>query len=314
MDQSQSVARVSPVFTKVAIDYFNQDSSFVALQVLPMLKVETDTGIYFQFDKSALRQEQTLRADGTYAAEARDGLSQVTYGPIEDHSLWGKVTDKQARQMGGMTKALNSKTRKVMGRLLIRREIDAKAVLDAAITNTVTLSGTTQWSDSSSDPVSAVKTARETVKLACLMTPNTLVLSYPVWSALLVHPQIIGRLNGLSVAANKALLANILDVQNIIVADAAYNSARQGAADSVSYIWGKDAYLCYVAADASEDVETMTLGHTLTLTAEDGETPELSVLEWRDARGKFNGVEPHMSYSQKVMAAEAGYRFINAVA
>lgn len=309
-DLSQSLARVSPLLTQVAIDYKNKTSDFVADLVLPRLTVDTETGIYFKYDKSALRNEDDIRADGENANRSQFGLTQVTYGPIEAHALWDKATERAARQFGGMAKLKNVTTTNLTQALMIRREVNVVAALTAGITQTVTLSGTNQWSDSSSTPVDAIKTARDTISLNALCIPNTLVLSYKAYSALLVHPQIVGRLNGISVAASQQQLANILGVEKIIVGAARYNTAKQGATDSLSYVWGNDAYLVYVAPTALDNAGELTLGHILELSGEEG----LQVMEWREDRAKYDGVQVEMSYLPKIMAAEAGYRFINAVA
>lgn len=309
-DIAQSLARTSPLLKDVAVDYKNGQSEFIAGQILPTLTVDTETGVYFKFDKAALRNEDARVADTATANRARTGLTQVPYGPIEPRALWDAASDRVARQFGGMEALKSNVTTSLMSMLLINKEIETVSALQAGITQTVTLSGTNQWSDSSSTPVDAIKTARDTVALASLRIPNTLVLSYKAYSALLVHPQIIGRLNGITVAATQQQLANILGVERILVGQARYNTVKQGQTDSLSYVWGNDAYLVYIAPNALGNSGELTLGHTLELSGEEG----MSVMEWRDERAKYDGVECRWSYLPQIMASEAGYRFINAVA
>ena len=38
-------------------------------------------------------------------------------------------------------------------------------------------------------------------------------------------------------------MAEMFDLEELIIAKAIYNTAKEGAADSISYMWGKDMYL-----------------------------------------------------------------------
>ena len=311
---SAKEARVDSLLTKTAVDFLNKEAKFVADLILPTLTVTTETGIYFKYEQADLRHEDDSRAPGTPAKETVYDLTQVSYGPLPSYALKNKVTDELGRQMG-QTLAEKNATKRTVQKLLIAKErrLAARMADTAVITQNTTLSGTSQWSDyTNSTPVSDIFTAKSTVNTGCMNEANTLVFGYDVFQKLRNHPDLVGRISGLTEAVTMEQMKAIFEVDNIIVANTQYNTARQGATKSMAQIWGKHAWALYINPEAPQEIDSITLGHTLRL---EGEGMDRTIVtKWYDEDAEASWVRASMKYEQKFMAVECAYLIKNAVA
>lgn len=315
-DIQPSLARVSPLLRGVAIDYKNRADAFVASIIMPEFGVPEKTGIYYKYDKSALRLEDTNRAVGEASNEATFGLSQVSFGPIQDHALKHFTDDDTAKIMGGMDKAKLVATANLTQLMLINRESNLATQLSntSVLTQNTTLSGTSQWSDYTSgvsDPVGVIQDGKDAIQQNAFVQPNVLMFSYLAYASVINHPSIVGRLNGLTYAAGLDVLATIFGVAKVVVARAAYNTAKQGASDSTSYLWGKHTWLFYVNPSAATAYNELTFGHTLNVQS-DG--VGITAKEWRDEDREGDYVRIAMPFEHKIMAVEAAYLIKDSVA
>lgn len=131
--------------------------------------------------------------------------------------------------------------------------------------NTAALSGTDRWDNSSSDPVSALLAAKESV----FVTPNVLVLGGQVWPKLRTNPAVRSYITSrastasgpVPLAVELALFAELIGVDKVVVGRAKYNSAQEGATAVSSYLWGKSAALIRVEPNPNP-MMTQTFGYT----------------------------------------------------
>lgn len=314
MAVSAKEARVDVLLTKTAVDFLNKESKFVADLILPTLTVQQETGIYFKYEQADLRHEDDSRAPGAKSKETTYDLTQVPYGPLPSRALKNKVTDELGRQMGQTLAEKNATVRTIQKLLIAKERRLASQMADTAvITQNTTLSGTSQWSDyTNSDPVANIFTARSAVNSGCMNEPNTLLLGYEVWQKLRNHPDLVNRINGLKEALSIEQMKSIFEVDNIIVANTQYNTTRQGAAKSMSQIWGKHAWLLYINPGAPQEIDSITLGHTLRL---EGEGMDRTIVKkWYDEDAESTWVRASMKYDQKFMAVECAYLIKDAVA
>ncbi len=177
--------------------------------------------------------------------------------------------------------------------------------------NVTTLTGTGQWSDTTSDPVKTILTAMD----AMLIRPNIAVLGRSVATALQMHPKVVAAVY--AGAGNAAIggivglpaLANLLGLQEIIVGEAYVNSAKPGQTVARARLWGKHAAFLYNNPQAMPN-----MGVTFGLTAQ-WQNRFTATWEDRDI-GLRGGVRGRVGESVKelVLCNDAGYLFANAVA
>ena len=154
--------------------------------------------------------------------------------------------------------------------LQIEKEYGLASILGnpAIITQHVTLSGTSQFSDyTNSDPLTVTKTARLAVRNGCGVAPNKAIMDYDFAETLRNHPQLLDKL-GYKQNRPGGLtddeLARVLSVKQVLIAEAMYNSAKEGQADVLSPIWGK--HLIYCTAPQTAQVRQKSLGYDMGLT------------------------------------------------
>ncbi|WP_425905723.1 hypothetical protein [Nitrobacter sp. TKz-YC02] len=148
-------------------------------------------------------------------------------------------------------------------RHFVSREIEVAAMLTSTstITQNTTLSGISQWSDPNSDPKKAIKDAAETIRDSIMVDPNTLMLSKKVFNELADHPALVERVKYSQLGILTAdLLARFFEVDRVIIGAAKKNTSKEGQADSMSDIWGRDALLAFINPRLGQ--KTVSLGVT----------------------------------------------------
>jgi hypothetical protein len=184
--------------------------------------------------------------------------------------------------------------------------------------NRTTLSGTSQWSDfTNSDPYSAIQTALD----GMLMRPNTAVIGRLAWSKLRVHPKITAALapssagnsstsNALGAPASLQALADLLELDRILVGESWANTAKPGQAASLTRVWGKHMALLHLNPITSTRSKTITFGYT----AEHGTRVSGSIPEPKVGLRGAQRVRVGESVNEIVCASDVGYYFQNIVA
>lgn len=297
---------VDPVLANVSKAY--QNEMYIAEMILPSIAVSKESGKYYQYDRAKFRRNTTKRSAGSKANEVEYGLSTASY-LTEDHALKEKTPWEIIRQADSPLDPESDATENITEQMMIDMEVALATSMasTATITQNTTLAGTDQWSDyTNSDPISDIKTAQQTVQQAIGRKPNTLILGKEAFDVLVDHPQVSDRIKYTNLGtATEDLLARLFKVEKVIVAEAIYNTATEGATDSMSYIWGKHAWLVYINPRTS--LRQITLGYTFRY-------ENRKVKKWDDEDEEARYVRVNDNYVQKFVASEAAYLIKNAVA
>lgn len=254
---SQLKAQVNKLLSGVSNMLTFED--YVCENVLPQKESVQNTGILGAYGKGHLRIVNSLIAGRGEAREARPIVRDVsnTY-LIQDHALIGYVTPDDYNNVEEPFEAEKDETMGLTTMLMNEKE---KALADtltdsAIVTQTVTLSGTSQWSDyNNSNPISSFKAAHLAVKAGCGRFPNAAIVPAAVARTLMWHPQI---LENLGYKQNRAgtlsfdEIAKAMGVAKLLVPDCMYNSAVEGQTDSLADIWGKHVVFYYAPAAAGK--------------------------------------------------------------
>lgn len=304
---------VDQALTNLSLKYTNKD--FIADLVAPVSQVDKETGLYFVYDKSNLRVENTARRGMSHSNQVDYATTTAPYGPLKEHSLVIGIPQAVIDQAQTPLDPRSDSTMTVTEKLMIEKEKNLVSILTntAIVTQTRSLSGTDQFSDpANSDPFAVIQTAYDTIVKNGLAIPNTLTMGWEVWSKLKNHPDLIERVKyAAGGAAIKTLspqdLAVLFDVENIRIGKAVENTAAEGQTASLSFVWGKNMFLSYT--DGGSDIRTVTGLRTLVLKG------GRAAYVWPDLEpGVGEWVKVKDQYEQKVIAAEAIYSILNAVA
>jgi hypothetical protein len=295
-----------PILSNAAIAYTND--AYIASELLPTLPVNFQTGKHWIYNQGRFRNTPSKRATGAKSGEVE--LTLTTGNPYfcEDHALKQFVADEDVENATTPTDPYTDANENVNEMLLIGREIEAATLLTstANITQNTTLSGTSRLDDySNSDPFATIETGRQTIHSATHLTPNVLVMGKQVWDKLKYHPALMERVKYSQRAQMTTdLVASLLEVDRILVAAAGYNTSKEGQTDSMSYIWGKDMLLAYVAPKIAPKM--LSLGINYQWAKKSKVVQRLRGTDEEDRQGTYIRVGGDY-YDMNITSASCGY-------
>jgi hypothetical protein len=183
--------------------------------------------------------------------------------------------------------------------------------------NRTTLSGTSQWSDyTNSDPYSAIMGALD----GMLMRPNMAVIGRQAWTKLRVHPKITASLapsstgntltvNGQGAPASLRAVADLLELDQILLGENWVNTAKPGQDATLSRVWGKHMAFLHQNPIATVRGNAITFGYT----AEYGNRVSGSIPEPKVGLRGAQRVRVGESVNEIIAASDVGYFFQNIV-
>lgn len=300
---------VDPILSTIAQGY--QNSEMVASFLFPTVPVNLRGGNVITFGKEGFMLYATARAPGENTKRVKFGYAGAPYA-LQDFSLEGLVpVEIEQEAMNGPGIDLGSRAVSEVSAIMALRLEKASADIARAAgnygsNNKVTLSGTSQWSDSASDPIKDVEAAKEAIRAATGKRPNTLVMGAAVMAMLRQHGKILDRIKytGRDVPTPD-LLASLFGVQRVVVGDAIYSTDAGAFVD----VWGKDVVLAYTELGSLQSAGLPSYGYTYQLNG----YPQVE--EAYFDRNAKSWIYPVTRVEAPVLAAAgAGFLITNAVA
>jgi len=322
-----SAVHVDQPLTNLTLAYAQSQENFIADKVFPTVGVSKQSDKYYLYDRANMNRTGDVEKLAPRTEVNRIGMTLSTSSYFADVYGLGMDFDEQTlANEDAMLDIRSAGAETLAMRLMIHREEQfASNFFVASQWGTDnTLSGNDQWSDyTNSDPIDAVTVARRTVQLGSGgFKPNTMVVGKEVRDKLINHPDVLARLNGGATVTNTALvtdakLAEIFEVENFYVMEAVKNSSVEGVAESNAFIGGKNALLCYTPSNAG--LMSPAAGLTFAWNNLEGvNNLGITVESFSDDALKRQQIaemiQVKMSYDMKVVGADLGYLFIDAVA
>ena len=267
---SDTEIRVNKALTNYSVAYRNGE--LIADLALPRVSETSPQPFYYKWDKDAFRLDNDQRAPGTKSNRASFGVKKQTEFNLTEHTLHDLIpieTINAAKDADQTWDIKQDYVQMLIDKMLNRYEYDTAATLFNTSTfsgYTSALSGNNRWDVyGTSDPLADAETAKELVRAAVGIYPNTAIMGATVFSKLRNHPDVLARIVGGSTSATPAQvtrenLAILLGVDKVLVGSAIYNSAPEGATDSMADIWGKFCLFAYINPRPSK--LSASLGYT----------------------------------------------------
>ncbi len=308
-----SQVHIETALTNVSVAY--QNPAYVAEAISPPVPVRRQSDKYYVFDpeRERFRTQNDLRAPGTEADEVNFSLSTDAYF-CADHALESAVPDEERENADPVIQPEIDRTEFLTEKILLNEEVSLASRLraPAALPGVAYDQDEDRWDNAAIDPVAEVEAGRNAIQEAVQAMPNTLVLSYPVYQAVRNNPKVLERVKYVRMGiVGVSELAQLFDVERVLVARSFQNTAARGQAPALSYVWGKDALLCYVPPRPA--MKTVALGYTFVWTLAPGSLNGRLVESWREERRKADLIRVQKYYDQKLVASAAGYLWQNAV-
>lgn len=245
------------VLTRLAVGY--KQAAFVGERIAPVVYTDKEGIKVPKFGKGAFVEYETERAPRADSNVIT--LDRGSYLPVvlEEHDLAAGVDYRVQHESRFDEKA--KAARRVTGGIQLKQEIEiarliqSKSVYQSGHTLDLSAAAEKQWSHDKSDVQEALETAKETVRAACGVRPNVLVVGAKVLSKLRMNEGLRANLaaNDRKVLLNIEMLKNLLDVEDIIVGEAVYSA--DGKKDSQD-VWGNFAALIvrpHIVSDGNDE-------------------------------------------------------------
>lgn len=326
-----SDVHVNRPLTSISVAYMQSQDAFIADKIFPVIPVENKSDVYFKYTKDAwFRDEAQVRAPGTESAGGGyDVDASPTYTCLVN--AYHKDVDDQTR--ANSDAPLNpdaDATRFVTRKALLKRENDwaTKYFTTGKWTGSTTGSDLvgntdfTKWSTAGSTPIEDLRAQCVGMEQGSGFYPNTLVLGRQVWQILQDHPEFLDRIKFQGSNVDPArlagqqglnMLAEILELKQVLVARAVKNTANEGAAFAGSFIFGKAALLLYVAENPG--LYEPSAGYTFAWKGFIGASRDgVRIKTFRMEHLESTRVEVDMAYDQNQTGADLGAFFSAAVA
>jgi hypothetical protein len=225
------------------------------------------------------------------------------------------VADEDIENSQAPTDPLTDATEHLTELLLVNKEIEAKTILTdtAQMTQNVTLTGPDQFNDfDNSDPFSVFEQGKQTVHAATHKEVNRVGIPKQVWDKLKYHPAFLEKVKYTQRGQiTPDLLAALLEVDQVIIMKAGYNTTREGQTDAMGYIWGKDIVMAHVADKLTG--KTLSLGLNYQWSKKSKTIKRLRGVVEDDREGQYVRIGGDYR-QQKLISAECGFLIKAAIA
>jgi hypothetical protein len=268
---------VDPILTALAVGYKNPAEFLIADQVLPRYPVGQEKFKWTEYPISEAFNVPDARVGRRGRVQQLEfgGLEQTA--EVEDFGLDSPIpfsdieSAAAARAEGRSTvDPEGHATGMLTGTIQNIREVRVAQMVHALATYStdkrITLSGTSQFSDyTNSDPIGVIKTGMAST---LIFRPNTMVMGIDVWLRLSSHPKIVNAVKGNvtnSGIVSREEFANLFrgeGINEVLIGEGWYNTAKQNQPVAMARAWGKHIALIHKNPMASVEGGGITFGMT----------------------------------------------------
>ena len=248
---SNQALYLDQALTDVSNAWFNDDADFIADKIFPEVLVKKPTFKVGKYGKDGLRlPTNSLRTGESKAQRINLTRGYDDIGPLQEHALSDVVTadDYNLTDDPFSPEADTVENINEVMRLIDEKDL-AKNLSDVNIvTQNDTLSGTDQWSDyENSDPLADIVAG---VKTGKFVKYNTIFMGAEVWLTLTQHPKLLARVTPSQLGVlTQEIFLKLLEpygIKNMHIGQARENTGKEGLADNIESVWGRNFWLGYV--------------------------------------------------------------------
>ncbi|MFH0957857.1 MAG: phage capsid protein [Pseudomonadota bacterium] len=309
---NKSAFPITPELTAVALAYRNKNH--IADAVLPRVLVGSQTFKYFKFDKGQLLTIPDTKVGRTSSPNKIEFRATEVESSTHDYGLEDPVPNSDIINAPANYSPLMYATEGLTDLIALDREKRASDLVfnasnyDAACKRTLATSE--QFNDFiASDPLEVILNALKSM----IMRGNIMVIGRDVFTMLCRHPKVVKTVNrnsGDSGVARREEIAQIFELEQVLVGESWYNTSNKGQDVVLGSIWGKHIALLYRDLVAKGQRSRPTFG----ITAQFGS--KIAGSEYDKSIGLRGGemVRVGESVKEVICANDLGYFIENAVA
>lgn len=320
---SSSLATQRPdLATLVEFDLESARRGYVAQQVLPVVDAAKQAGNFGKIPlEQLLQQRETRRAPGSGYARSNWTFDKATYA-TEEHGAEEPVDDREAEMYSDYFDAEAVSTTRAAATVLRNAEERAASLLFNSSTWTgasLTTAITNEWDKNhttDATPIDDVEAAVNKVYDGTGLWANALIINRKVFRNLRNLDQIIERIQ--SAGAGDAtkptditpqMLAQVFDLDYIIIAGESRNSAKEGQSASIAQIWSSE-YAMVARIATTNDMREPCVGRTFHW-SQDGSSIGGTIESYRDEVVRSNIVRVRHDVDELILYKEAAHLLSN---
>jgi len=310
--------------TNILVAYVQKATNFIADRVFPRVPVPKQSDVYFTYDREDwFRDEAAERGPTAESAGSGYNVDNTESYRCKVVAFHKDIPDQVRANEDSPINGDRDGTLFTSQKLMLKKERDWATAYFGASLWTTEYDGVNaapgageflQWDDASSTPRQDISAAKLAMAELTGFVPNKLVIGPEVWEQLKQHPTITDIYKHTQKGLiTPQLLAEVFEVDEVLIPWAVFNSAAQGGTASYSFIYGKAALLLYAAPAPS--ILAPSAGYTFSWTGYLGaQEPGSRIKKFRLERNSCDRIEGEMAYDQKLVAADLGAYFATAVA
>jgi len=299
---------IDQVLSQMAIGY--RPSGFIADMIFPTVPVAKQTDKYLVFDRGdRMRIESTVRAPGTMARRVSESVGSATYY-ANNYALAAAaiLEDKVNADPAFVAGVINGKATFLLDKLLLDWENRVALMCTSGSNVGSSAAVSSGWSGSGADPLANINTAIDNVSDSNGVRPNRVVMGLQAWRSFrrnsTVRNLIFGTNNGGGYPTVQQV-AQLLDVEEVLVGGAYQNTAQEGQSETLATIWNDNVLVYY--APQTPAIDRPSFGYNFRWSAPG--LPNMQVERHPfDSKTKSEDIE--VGYYQDEKITGASYAFL----
>ena len=321
----RSDLHIDKALTNMSVQYLQDESNFIAGQVFPMVPVQKQSDRYFVYKKEDwFRDDAQERAPGTESAGGDYDIDNTPTYFCRKYAFHKDVFEEDRANADDPLTPDEDAVAFVTDKILLNKENNwARTFFKTGVWGTdlqgaaaAAAGKVVYWDDyANSTPIEDITAASTAQAEVTGKRPNTIVMGRRAYDALKNHPDFLDRVKYTQKGVvTTDLIAQMFDVDRVLVANAIQNTAKKGQQAAMSFILGNHVLLCYTTN--APRLKTATAGYTFVWTGLMGSNalggrinrfsmPQLGIGTER--------IECELAYDMKVIAADMGTFIENAV-
>lgn len=314
---TRSDVHVNAPLTQISIAFLQDLSGFVARKAFPSLPVKKQSDRYYQYDKKQwFRSDAKIRAPGTESAGSGFTVDNTPSYYCDVRAVHKDVDDQIRDNADAVIDPDRDATEFVTRDLALEAELDWAATYFTTGIWTGSTTGAdvtpgTKWDAASSTPIEDMRAQIRSVQAKTGFKANKAVIAPNVWDVLQDHPDFLDRIKYTQKGiVTTDLLANVLGLKEVLVAEAIADAADEGVTDNLGFIFSNSVLLVYAAPRPS--LLHPSAGYTFAWTGRFGANAAgMRIKRFRMEKLEADRVEGQSAYDHKLIAPECGAFLLN---
>ena len=217
-----------------------QNGELVSDRVCPTVPVDDQAGYLYVYKKSRFRVRDDSWSPGSEVKESRLEMDTSKTFFCDGHALKDFVArgKRQHPAVNGLIDTVEQLTEQI--KLNKERDLVTKLIAGMTGVSTVNLAAEA-WSSDSYDPIARIEADKITIAKRIGKSPNILIVNPSVLKAIRCNANVRGLLTGIqnleSARVTAQALAALLELNEVIIASAVYDTVNEGQTASLDWAW-----------------------------------------------------------------------------